>query len=141
MHFRGTQRLRLGRQIGDYSTILAPYNVLMYAFQAVPNKPVLSTKDFPELEPLRANWHSIRDEAVALFDEGHIRAAAGNTDWGFHSFFKSGWKRFYLKLRPQIRGCAEPPRGVLRHRRLKLHSRQARASMCALESADAAEFA
>jgi beta-hydroxylase len=97
VHFRGTQRLRFGRQIGDHSTILAPYNVLMYAFQAVPNKPVLSVLDFPELKPLSENWRTIRDEAVALFDEGHIRAAAGNTDWGFHSFFKSGWKRFYLK--------------------------------------------
>jgi beta-hydroxylase len=39
----------------------------------------------------------IRDEAVRLFDEGFIRAAAKNNDWGFYSFFKSGWKRFYLK--------------------------------------------
>ena len=36
-------------------------------------------------------------EAVKLFDEGFIRAAAKNNDWGFYSFFKSGWKRFYLK--------------------------------------------
>jgi beta-hydroxylase len=34
---------------------------------------------------------------VRLFDEGFIRAAAKNNDWGFYSFFKSGWKRFYLK--------------------------------------------
>ena len=26
-----------------------------------------------------------------------IKAAANNNDWGFYSFFKSGWKRFYLK--------------------------------------------
>ena len=52
---------------------------------------------FPELKPLRDNWQTIRDEALALFDEGHIRAAAKNNDWGFYSFFKSGWKRFYLK--------------------------------------------
>ncbi|MFX5366545.1 aspartyl/asparaginyl beta-hydroxylase domain-containing protein, partial [Acinetobacter baumannii] len=29
--------------------------------------------------------------------EGFIRAAAKNNDWGFYSFFKGGWKRFYLK--------------------------------------------
>ena len=34
---------------------------------------------------------------MRLFDEGFIRAAAKNNDWGFYSFFKSGWKRFYLK--------------------------------------------
>ncbi|PWB60641.1 MAG: lipid A hydroxylase LpxO [Bradyrhizobiaceae bacterium] len=97
VHFRGRERLRIGRQIGDHSTWLAPYNVLMYLFQAVPNKPVLSVRDFPELEQLRGNWETIRDEAVRLFDEGFIRAAARNNDWGFYSFFRSGWKRFYLK--------------------------------------------
>jgi len=31
VHFRGRHRLRLARQLGDHSTYLAPYNVLMYA--------------------------------------------------------------------------------------------------------------
>jgi len=39
VHFRGKQRLRFARQLGDHSTYLAPYNVLMYAGSAVPNKP------------------------------------------------------------------------------------------------------
>jgi beta-hydroxylase len=39
----------------------------------------------------------MREEALSLFDEGHIRAAAKNNDWGFYSFYKTGWKRFYLK--------------------------------------------
>jgi beta-hydroxylase len=69
----------------------------MYAGSAVPNKPVISVEQFPELKPLSENWEIIRDEAVRLFDEGFIRAAAKNNDWGFYSFFKSGWKRFYLK--------------------------------------------
>ena len=30
-------------------------------------------------------------------DEGHIRAATGHNDLGFNSFFKNGWKRFYVK--------------------------------------------
>jgi len=97
VHFRGKMKLRLGRQLADHSTWLAPYNVLMYMFQAVPNKPVHAVSSFPELAPLRDNWQTIREEALNLFDEGRIRAAANNTDWGFHSFFKSGWKRFYLK--------------------------------------------
>jgi beta-hydroxylase len=97
IHFRGRERLRIGRQLGDHSTIMAPYNVLMYLFSAVPNKPVLGLENFPELRKLRDNWRVIRAEAEQLFDEGRIRAAATNNDWGFHSFFKSGWKRFYLK--------------------------------------------
>lgn len=97
VHLRGKQRLRLARQLGDHSTYLAPYNVLMYAGSAVPNKPVIPVDRFPELKPLSENWETIRDEAVRLFDEGFIRAAAKNNDWGFYSFFKSGWKRFYLK--------------------------------------------
>jgi beta-hydroxylase len=97
VHFRGKQRLRFARQLGDHSTYLAPYNVLMYAGSAVPNEPVISVDRFPELAPLRENWETIREEAVRLFDEGFIRAAAKNNDWGFYSFFKSGWKRFYLK--------------------------------------------
>lgn len=97
VHFRGRERLRIGRQLGDHSTYLSPYNVLMYAGSAVPNQPVIAVEKFPELARLRENWQTIRDEAVRLFDEGFIRTAAKNNDWGFYSFFKSGWKRFYLK--------------------------------------------
>jgi beta-hydroxylase len=97
VHFRGRERLRLGRQLGDHSTYLAPYNVLMYAGSAVPNRPVIPLEEFPELAKLNENWQTIRDEAIRLFDVGFIRAAAKNNDWGFYSFFKSGWKRFYLK--------------------------------------------
>ena len=97
VHFRGKQRLRFARQLGDHSTYLAPYNVLMYAGSAVPNTPVIPVEQFPELKKLSDNWETIRDEATRLFDEGFIRAAAKNNDWGFYSFFKSGWKRFYLK--------------------------------------------
>ena len=97
VHFRGKQRLRFARQLGDHSTYLAPYNVLMYAGSAVPNTPVIPVEQFPELKKLTDSWQEIREEAVRLFDEGFIRAAAANNDWGFYSFFKSGWKRFYLK--------------------------------------------
>src|SRR3954454_18517601 len=113
VHFRGKERLRFARQLGDHSTYLAPYNVLMYAGSAVPKRPVIAVENFPELKPLSDNWETIRDEAVRLFDEGFIRAAAKNNDWGFYSFFKSGWKRFYLKwyddFLPSARRCARRP--------------------------------
>lgn len=97
VHFRGRIRHSFTRQLSDHSTILAPLNALLYAFSAVPNKPMLDVRQFPELELLRNNWQTIRDEGLKLFDEGHIRAAAKYNDLGFNSFFRTGWKRFYLK--------------------------------------------
>lgn len=97
VHFRGRVRHKLSRQLLDHSTIMAPYNALMYLFSAVPNKPFVEMKHFPDLEPLREHWQMIRDEGMQLFDEGYIRAAAKYNDLGFNSFFRTGWKRFYLK--------------------------------------------
>ena len=71
----------------------------MYWFSAVPNRPILPATEIPELAKLRDNWKIIRDEAVALFDQGRIKAADSYNDMGFNSFFRSGWKRFYLALR------------------------------------------
>lgn len=96
VHFRGRIRHGLARQLSDHSTFMAPYNVLMYWFSAVPTKPYVDLRQFPELEVLQEHWQAIRDEALSLFGDGHIRAAAGHSDIGFNSFFRSGWKRFYL---------------------------------------------
>ncbi len=96
VHLRGRARLRFDRQLVDHSAIFAPYNLLMYAFSAVPAKPILDRRGFPQLDIIQANWKTIRDEALALSDEGHIRAAARGNDASFASFFKQGWKRFYL---------------------------------------------
>ena len=97
VHFRGHDRLKLFRQLADHSTIMAPYNVLMYLFSAVPAKPILNADTFPELATLREHWETIRDEGLNLLEGGHVRAATGHNDLGFNSFFKRGWKRFYLK--------------------------------------------
>jgi beta-hydroxylase len=97
VHHRGRVRHRFFRQLTDHSSLMAPYNVLMYAFSAVPNKPYVDLATFPELAPLTANWQTIRDEALELFASGHIRAPTTYNDIGFHSFFKGGYKRFYVK--------------------------------------------
>jgi beta-hydroxylase len=97
VHYRGRVRLSFWHELTEPSTLAAPYNVLMYLFSAVPNQPVLPVSAIPELAKLRENWQIIRDEAQGLFDEGRIKAADGYNDWGFNSFFRSGWKRFYLK--------------------------------------------
>ena len=90
VHLRGRVRHRLGRQITDHSTFMAPYNALMYVFSVVPAKPFADIGHFPELTALRDQWQLIREEGLRLFDDGHIRAAAKYNDLGFNSFFKSG---------------------------------------------------
>lgn len=97
IHLRGKVRLRFDRQLVDHSALFAPYNLLMYAFSAVPARPFLERSAFPQLDPLKQHWRQIREEALRLFDEGYIRAAEKHDDVGFDSFFKQGWKRFYLK--------------------------------------------
>ena len=97
VQLRGRVRHKLSRALADHSTLLAPYNTLMYAFSSVAAKPYADVERFPELAPIGASWRMIREEALKLFDEGYIRAAAGYNDLGFNSFFRTGWKRFYLK--------------------------------------------
>ena len=76
---------------------MAPYNCLIYFFSAIKNRPYLNVEDFPELKPLRDNWETIRDEAKRLYEAGHIVSAEKRNDLAFNSFFKRGWRRFYLK--------------------------------------------
>lgn len=97
IHFRGKARLKFTRQLTDHSTFIAPYNAIMSLFSKVPRTPRISVEAFPQLETLRANWETIRDEALALHEGGHVRAAAGYNDLAFNTFFKGGWTRFYLK--------------------------------------------
>jgi beta-hydroxylase len=79
----------------------------MYLFSAVPSKPLLGEREFPDLAPLSANWQMMREEALKLRDEGYIRTALHNNDIGFNSFFKRGWKRFYLKWYDQPLASAQ----------------------------------
>jgi beta-hydroxylase len=97
VHFRGRDRLKFLRQLTDHSTFMAPYNCLAYLFSAVPNTPFLDVSRFPDLEPLGNNWRVIRDEATALYGQERIKSSENYDDLAFNSFFKSGWKRFYLK--------------------------------------------
>lgn len=97
VHLRGRVRHGFWRQLLDHSTLMAPYNTLMYLFSAVPPKPLLRVEDFPELLTLRSHWQEVRDEAVKMMDDGYIRAAAKHNDLSFNSFFRTGWKRFYIK--------------------------------------------
>lgn len=97
VHFRGKVRLRFMRQLTEHSGLFSPYNCLMYLFSAASRKPVLDVKDFPDLTPLRENWKTIRDEALALYQAGEIEYQEKHNDLAFVAFKKRGWKRFYLK--------------------------------------------
>ena len=96
IYYRGKVRFGLLRSLTDYVVLLAPINALLYLFSKVGRSPYLPTNEFPELRPLNDHWQMIRDEALALHDSGQIRQATGYNDIGFNSFFRTGWKRFYL---------------------------------------------
>ena len=107
VHLRGKVRFSFVRQLFNHSSLLAPYNALMYLFSAVPSRPLLTENEFPTLRPLSENWQMMREEALKLYDDGYIRTALNNNDIGFNSFFKRGWKRFYLKWYGQSLSSAE----------------------------------
>jgi len=97
VHLRGRVRHKFTRQLSDHSSFLAPINCLMYLFSKVPSRPYLATDEFPEMRLLSDNWEAIRSEALHLRDAGSIKRSDQLNDVGFNSFFKTGWKRFYLK--------------------------------------------
>lgn len=88
---------RLTRKVTDHSNLLAPINCLFYLFSRVEKTPYISVQAFPELKVVDDNWQMIRDEALKLNDAAHIKASDDLDDLGFNSFFRTGWKRFYLK--------------------------------------------
>ncbi|MEY1662738.1 aspartyl/asparaginyl beta-hydroxylase domain-containing protein [Isoalcanivorax beigongshangi] len=97
VHYRGKVRHKFRRQVLDHSTIMAPVNCLIYATSSVPNKPFLDRSKFPELDLLKDNWEVFREEALALTQGGYIGQSSTDNDLAFHSFFRTGWSRFYLK--------------------------------------------
>lgn len=97
VHYRGKVRYKFFRQLTDHSTFMAPINMPMYALSGVENKPYINTANFPQLSLLKDNWQIIRDEALQLEREELIKGSDKLNDVGFNSFFRRGWKRFYLK--------------------------------------------
>ena len=97
VHTKGNARLPLRRQMFDHSTILAPYNILMDFSSAVPRTPIQDRSDFPNLDYLKDNVNVFRREAMGLYSENQITESAERADVAFNSFFRRGWRRFYLK--------------------------------------------
>ena len=98
VHFRGRVRIKFYRQVTDHSTFMAPYNALMYLFSAVPNRPFIDVDALSRVEAAdRQLADAPRRGAAALRRGPHPRARRGYNDLGFNSFFRRGWKRFYVK--------------------------------------------
>lgn len=82
--------------------VFAPLNCILYA--CTPRRHRRAVLDADELEGihvLRENWETIRDEALALLETGALDAtarpgSAGYHDLGFRTFYKRGWRKFYL---------------------------------------------
>ena len=91
------QHAKLTRKLSDHSNVMAPVNCLFYAFSRVKNTAYIDVNHFPELKLLQDNWEVIRDEAIGLNNASRIKASDDLDDLGFNSFFRTGWKRFYLK--------------------------------------------
>jgi beta-hydroxylase len=98
IHLRGQEKLKFRRQLFQHTSILAPLNVIFYIFSAVPRTPFIDLKYFPELEVIKKNWETISLEAINLFERQLITSdSERHDDAGFHTFFKKGWRRFYIK--------------------------------------------
>lgn len=91
------QHDKFTRKLTDHSNFLAPINCLFYFFSKDTQSAYIDVNKFPELKILQDNWEMIRDEAIHLNDSAQIKASADLDDLGFNSFFRTGWKRFYLK--------------------------------------------
>jgi beta-hydroxylase len=97
VHYRGRVRHKFWRQVSDHSTLMAPINTFMYLFSKIPTTPYVDVAHFPWVKPLEQNWREIRAEGLRLLAAGYIKKSDQYNDIGFNSFFKTGWKRFYLK--------------------------------------------
>ena len=96
-HYRGRVRASWQKVFLDHSALLAPLNALMVLTSQVTTKPFVPLNELPELQQLQDNWEVFRDEALHLSELQRIKAPDKHDDIGFNSFFKYGWKRFYLK--------------------------------------------
>lgn len=99
--------------------VFSPMNCLLYLFTRprARTAPILDVRRFPELAELAANWETIRREALQLyrseaFDQTSDPENSAYYDVGFRTFYKYGWRKFYLSwygttLNSAARSCPE----------------------------------
>lgn len=83
--------------------VFAPLNCLLYmSTRASARRAVLGAVHLDKFKIIKENWQVIRDEAMALqasgaFDAARAPGSVGFYDVGFRTFYKRGWRHFYLK--------------------------------------------
>ncbi|PPE74890.1 aspartyl/asparaginyl beta-hydroxylase domain-containing protein [Solimonas fluminis] len=116
VRLRNRVHLPLGRQLTDFSTFTVPLNLPAYLLSRVSTRSRLPpVQTFPQLKLLQDNWETIRDEALALYGQGHI---AVKNDLPGSSFYRDNrWKSFYLKIYdldiPSARALAPKTRALI----------------------------
>jgi len=96
IRLRNKESFELKRQLSDFSTFMVPFNIPAYLLSKVPTTAFVEKKHFPGVSILEENWETIRDEALALYENGHI---AIKDDLPASSFYKNNrWTSFYLKV-------------------------------------------
>ncbi len=102
--FRGNARFHnLTEYLRKGWPIFAPLNCVLYLFtRKYGRSSVLDICQYPELSVLEENWGVIRDEGLALLEQGYFDllgqpGSVAYYDVGFRTFFKYGWRKFYLK--------------------------------------------
>lgn len=102
-NFRGQTRYdSVGEYIRKGWPMFTPPNCLLYLFtKAYARPPIMNNADFPELKEIQDNWEVIRDEALALIEQGGLDSITDPEndsyyDVGFRTFYKYGWTKYYL---------------------------------------------
>ncbi|WMJ68213.1 aspartyl/asparaginyl beta-hydroxylase domain-containing protein [Stenotrophomonas sp. 24(2023)] len=101
--WRGRQRYGSLRQYLRKSwPVFAPLNCLLYmTTRRSARAPVIDAGYLHGVCLLRANWQLIRREGLALLANGDLDATChegsqGFHDLGFRTFYKRGWRKYYL---------------------------------------------
>ena len=82
--------------------LFSPFNCFLYAFtKPFARKPIMDIEDFPELKKLQNHWKEIREEVLALKENGYFEQTSNKDssayyDLGFRTFYKYGWSKFYV---------------------------------------------
>lgn len=101
--WRGKRRYdSLSQYLRKSWPIFAPLNCLLYmATYRHARGPAVDAGIVEGIELVRAQWRVIREEALALYVMGELEntarpGSAGFHDLGFRTFYKRGWRKFYL---------------------------------------------
>lgn len=102
--FRGAERYTsFNEYLRKGWPIFTPFNCLLYLFtQKRANQPIMDLNQFPELLEIQKHWQIIQEEALALhksdfFNTINNPSTGAHYDVGFRTFYKYGWRKFYLK--------------------------------------------